>query len=89
MVPEASDYEVETWRLYAPMVKGCTVCHDKKWHNRWTITYRGTSPPYTHSVSYGPRTGLTVRAAVLAVLNWALGRHAEATGEACPWSLEA
>lgn len=88
-VPEADDYDVVAYRRFLPVGVRCSLVKDIRWHNRWTASYLVDGKVRWRSSNFGPRTGLSVREALLVVLRWVWERHTQATGDPCPHDLEA
>jgi hypothetical protein len=77
----------QAWaKLYLPPAPGCTLEKDMVLHFRWKAHYPRDEPPYSFSCVF---TAGGMRASLMGVLAWAWNEHFEATGETCPYNLEA
>jgi hypothetical protein len=70
-----------------PQVAGCTLCEDSARHHRWACTYPKAPP--CHVTKAWTNTGYTRVGALIHVLQTVWGWHEAATGESCPFQLEA
>ena len=74
-------------KRYVPQTPGCATAKDTKWNNRWCITYPCKVPPKSFSKSWGDGSAVDPHGCMVACIRWAWERHAEATGQDCPWGL--
>lgn len=71
---------------YMPQVTGCRIFRETAIYHRWIASYPTARPPRSCSKGWHS-TGLSEREALLFVLRWCWARHAEVSGEPCPWDL--
>lgn len=73
-------------KAYMPQVTGCRIFRETAIYHRWIANYPTARPPRSCSKGW-LSTGLSEREALLFVLRWCWSRHAEVSGEPCPWDL--
>ena len=81
------EYSLAEARTYLPDVKTCVLNLDQIRFTRWSGTYPRLVPPHYCTKSYGPKTGLSSKAALFVVIRQLWAWHTEATGQECPWGL--
>lgn len=85
-VPAWTSFTREQAQKYCPDIMGCRVDKDEKLHFRWKIAYPCDSAPFSCTKVWNKTN--SERQALMHVLNWAWTRHAEHTGESCPFNLD-
>ena len=83
---EDTDIDREAVIPYIPKVTGCCINKDDKRHMRWVGSYPTVVSPFSKSCVWNEY--ISMRQALLVVLDWVWARHQEATQEECPFALE-
>ena len=83
---EDTDIDREAVIPYIPKVKGCCINKDDKRHMRWVGSYPTEVSPFSKSCVWNEY--ISMRQALLVVLDWVWARHQEAAQEECPFALE-
>lgn len=74
-------------KRFLPSAAGAAIVKDVVWHHRWVVKYPRPQPPYSTSMTFA-KAG-SERAALIHCLSWVWDLHTQATGQQCPWALDA